>query len=42
MSVAPQTFIRLQRMETLETCTYCNRFLIYRPTDSEPEVGLSE
>jgi predicted nucleic acid-binding Zn-ribbon protein len=42
MSVAPQTFIRLQRMETLETCTYCNRFLIYRPTDGEPEVGLSE
>lgn len=42
MAVPPQTFIRLQRRETLEACTYCNRFLIYRPMADESEVGLSE
>jgi predicted nucleic acid-binding Zn-ribbon protein len=42
MSISPQVFIRLQRMETLEACTNCNRFLIYRPGPEETQVGLSE
>lgn len=44
MAIAPQTFIRLQRMETLETCTSCNRFLVYAGEEAEDEAraGLSE
>ena len=31
MRTPPQVYIRLQRMESLESCSRCNRILIYKP-----------
>ena len=40
MAVAPQTVIRLMRMETLESCTNCRRILVMRDTLFEPVQGV--
>ena len=44
MQVAPQVFIRLQRMETLEACQHCQRILVYRTglDGGEPAGEASE
>lgn len=41
MSVPPQTFIRLMRMETLEACANCSRLLVYKAPGGS-NVSLSE
>ncbi len=37
LALSPQIFIRIQRMESLEICSSCNRYLIFYKGFEEPE-----
>lgn len=39
IAVPPQVFIRLMRMESLESCANCSRLLVYRPGASTEEAA---
>ena len=36
MAVYPQVFIRVQRLESLESCNHCSRVLIYGAAFAAP------